>query len=42
MKNKVKACGCFQKWAQAGFVGSCSIKEPLSGREVSVPEYKAS
>ena len=34
MKNKVKARGCFQKWAQAGFVGSCSMKEPLSEREV--------
>lgn len=31
--NKVRACGCFQKWAQAGFVGSTSIKEPLFGQK---------
>lgn len=27
--NKVRAYGCFQKWAQAGFAGSSSMKEPL-------------
>lgn len=31
--NKVGAYGCFQKWAQAGVVGSASIKEPLFGQK---------
>lgn len=31
--NKVRACSCFPKWAQAGFVGSAAIKEPLFGQK---------
>lgn len=31
--NKVRAYGCFQKWAQAGVVGSASNKEALFGQK---------
>lgn len=31
--NKVRACSCFPKWAQAGFVGSAAIREPLFGQK---------
>lgn len=31
--NEVRACGCFPKWAHAGFAGSASIQEPLFGQK---------